>query len=177
LGFTRIVIHFHCYVHSGNFLHYFSLGHFAKSKIDCSPVLDMSYYYTRDHLGSVREMCSSSGTIVARYSYDPYGRTTLVSGSNLATKQYTGDYYHATSGLYLTKYRAFDPNTGRWLRQPIAGVMPTMNKNKGRTSFLESSGAFIAACSASIRTSQHTGHPHPVFVPANHRIPSDRPSP
>ena len=39
-----------------------------------------NYYYTSDHLGSVREMCNSSGSIVARYSYDPYGRTTLVSG-------------------------------------------------------------------------------------------------
>ncbi len=73
------------------------------------------YYYTSDHLGSTREMCSSTGSIVARYSYDPNGRTTLVSGSNIATFQYTGDYYHQTSALYLTKYRAFDPNTGRWL--------------------------------------------------------------
>ena len=45
----------------------------------------MGYYYTRDHLGSVREMVNSSGTIVARYSYDPYGNTTLVSGTNIAT--------------------------------------------------------------------------------------------
>jgi RHS repeat-associated protein len=81
----------------------------------------VNYYYTKDHLGSTREMCSSTGAIVARYSYDPYGRTTLVSGSNLATFQYTGDFYHATSGLYLTKYRAYDPNTGRWLsRDPVA---------------------------------------------------------
>src|SRR5277367_4329804 len=79
------------------------------------------YYYTRDHLGSVREMTDSSGTIVARYSYDPYGRTSLVSGTNLATKQFTGDYYHAASGLNLTMYRAYDPNSGRWLsRDPIA---------------------------------------------------------
>jgi RHS repeat-associated protein len=80
-----------------------------------------AYYYTWDHLGSTREMCSSTGAIVARYSYDPYGVTTLVQGSNLATFQYTGDYYHATSGLYLTPHRAFDPNTGKWLsRDPIS---------------------------------------------------------
>ncbi len=78
------------------------------------------YYYMRDHLGSVREMLDSSGTIVARYSYDPYGRVTLVSGSNLATMQYTGDYVHQTSGLNLAKYRAYDASTGRWLsRDPI----------------------------------------------------------
>ncbi len=80
----------------------------------------MSYYYTRDHLGSVREMTNSSGTIVARYDYDPYGRTTLVSGTNLSDFQYAGYYAHQPSGLNLTKYRAYDPNTGRWLsRDPI----------------------------------------------------------
>ena len=81
----------------------------------------MSYYYTRDHLGSVREMCNSSGAIVARYSYDPYGRATLVSGTNLSTFQYAGYYTHQPSGLNLTRYRAYDPNTGHWLsRDPIA---------------------------------------------------------
>jgi len=74
-----------------------------------------NYYYTRDHLGSVREMLNSSGTIVARYSYDPYGRTTLVSGSNLATFQYARMYAHQPSGLALTRYRAYDASTGRWL--------------------------------------------------------------
>ena len=78
------------------------------------------YYYTRDHLGSVRELCSSTGSTVARYSYDPYGRTTLVSGSNLATLQYAGMYVHQNSGLSLTQYRAYDSNTGRWLsRDPL----------------------------------------------------------
>jgi len=48
----------------------------------------MAYYYTRDHLGSVRVMLNSSGSIVARYQYDPNGVTTLVSGSNLATFQF-----------------------------------------------------------------------------------------
>ena len=65
-------------------------------------------------------MLNSSGTIVARYSYDPYGRATLVSGTNLATKQYAGYYTHQPSGLNLTKYRAYDSGTGRWLsRDPL----------------------------------------------------------
>ena len=78
------------------------------------------YYYTFDHLGSVREMTDGSGTIQARYDYDPYGRTTLVSGTNLSDFQYAGYYMHQTSGLYLTMFRAFDPNTGKWLsRDPL----------------------------------------------------------
>jgi RHS repeat-associated protein len=54
-------------------------------------------------------------------AYDPYGRTTLVSGSNLATFQYAGYYAHQPSGLEMTLFRStYDPNTGRWLnRDPI----------------------------------------------------------
>ncbi len=66
-------------------------------------------------------MVNSSGTIVARYNYDPYGRTTLVSGTNLSTFQYAGYYTHATSGLNLTMFRAYDPNVGRWLNRDFIG--------------------------------------------------------
>ena len=31
----------------------------------------LSLYYTRDHLGSIRELTDSTGTIQARYDYDP----------------------------------------------------------------------------------------------------------
>jgi len=131
------------------------------------------HYYTRDHLGSVREMTDSSGTILTRYTYDPYGRTTTnhLSGSTDATFQYAGYYAHQPSGLLLTRNvpgvpgREYDATNGR--------LNANRAKNKGRASFLKSRGALIATCSASIRTSQHTGHPHPVFVPANHRNPSD----
>jgi RHS repeat-associated protein len=80
------------------------------------------YYYTSDHLGSTREVCNSSGTILTRYTYDPYGRATpnYLSGSINATKQYAGYYFHSTSGLNLTYYRAYDSNTSKWLsRDPV----------------------------------------------------------
>ena len=80
-----------------------------------------NYYFTRDHLGSIREMVDGSGTIQGRYSYDPYGRRTKVSGNLDADFGYTGDYYHTVSGLCLTFLRAYDPDLGRWLsRDPIA---------------------------------------------------------
>ena len=73
-------------------------------------------------------MLNSSGTIAARYGYDPYGRTTLVSGTNLSDFQYAGYYTHQTSGLNLTWFRAYDPNTARWLsRDPLGeGVGPNL---------------------------------------------------
>jgi uncharacterized protein RhaS with RHS repeats len=74
-----------------------------------------AYFYTRDHLGSIRELVDGSGTIQARYDYDPYGRVTLIQGTNLADFQFAGYYEHQTSGLNLTEYRAYDPNTGNGL--------------------------------------------------------------
>lgn len=80
----------------------------------------IEYVFTPDHLGSVREMISSGGTIQARYEYDPYGRKTKVSGGSEADFGYTGHYYHEKSGLHLAPYRAYDPDTARWLsRDPI----------------------------------------------------------
>lgn len=40
-----------------------------------------NYFFTKDHLGSIREMVDNTGTIQARYDYDPYGRRTKISGS------------------------------------------------------------------------------------------------
>ncbi|GHT88234.1 hypothetical protein AGMMS49543_26110 [Betaproteobacteria bacterium] len=51
--------------------------------------------------------------------YDPYG--SLINNPTSAPEfDYAGMQYHQQSGLYLTKYRAYDPRTGRWLsRDPI----------------------------------------------------------
>ena len=73
------------------------------------------YYYTRDHLGSVREMTDGSGTIQARYDYDAYGRVTTITGTVPSDFQYAGYYTHAASGLNFTLNRAYDSNTARWL--------------------------------------------------------------
>jgi RHS repeat-associated protein len=87
-----------------------------------------NYYYTSDHLGSVREMMAGDGkTIAARYSYDPYGRATKVSGSLSCDFQYAGMYAHATSGLNLTKYRAYGPNVGRWISRDPLGEAVGLN--------------------------------------------------
>jgi RHS repeat-associated protein len=79
-----------------------------------------AYYYTRDHLGSVREMFKSNGTAVARYDYDPWGRSTTVINNTLPDFNFTGLYRHSASNLDLAVYRAYDPNLGRWIsRDPI----------------------------------------------------------
>ena len=71
-----------------------------------------SYYFTRDHLGSVREMTDGSGTIQARYGYSPYGVRAKLSGSMDADFGFTGDYWHAPGGLALTLYRGYSADLG-----------------------------------------------------------------
>jgi RHS repeat-associated protein len=80
-----------------------------------------NYFYTMDHLGSIREMTDATGAIRARYDYDPYGRRTKVSGDVDGDFAYTGHYFHQNSGLYLAPYRAYDADSGRWIsRDPLS---------------------------------------------------------
>jgi RHS repeat-associated protein len=76
-------------------------------------------YYAKDHLGSVRDTLDETGANLARYDYGPYGNF-LGQPAQPPVFGYAGMRYHAPSGLYLTKFRAYDPETGRWLsRDPI----------------------------------------------------------
>jgi len=107
-----------------------------------------AYFYTRDHLGSIREMrgASGKGSIVARYDYDPYGRSTSVINNTLPDFNFTGLYRHAASNLDLAVYRAYDPDLGRWLsRDPIGetgGVNLYLYAFDDPTDLLDTDGAF-----------------------------------
>ena len=79
-----------------------------------------NYFFTKDHLGSVREMTDSSGTIRANYDYDPFGRQIILSGDKNSDFGYTGFYMERTANLDLTWFREYDANKGRWLsRDPL----------------------------------------------------------
>ena len=93
------------------------------------------YLYTRDHLGSVREVLQLSGTtgdpaggtLVARYDYTPWGARTVAYGGsaaeNLVLHGFTGHVRHTQSGVWLAAYRAYSPGLGRWLsRDPLNGL-------------------------------------------------------
>ena len=79
-----------------------------------------SYFYTRDHLGSIRELTDGEGAVRARYAYDPYGRRTLLEGGVAADMGFAGMFWCAEARLSVTLFRAFDPELGRWLsRDPL----------------------------------------------------------
>lgn len=78
-------------------------------------------YYGRDQLGSVRDVFAvQTSAVGGTYDYDPYGNSIGASGSMSTDFRYAGMFLHVKSGLYLTNYRAYNPQSGRWLsRDPI----------------------------------------------------------
>ncbi len=65
-------------------------------------------------------MTDSAATIQAPYTYDPYGKRSKSQGDLESDFGFTGHYYQQNSALYLTLFRAYDPETCRWLsRDPI----------------------------------------------------------
>lgn len=78
------------------------------------------FFYTRDHLGSIREMTDSSGNVRVRYAYDPFGRRTRTAGDLESDFGFAGMLWSMEAGLNLTRFRAYDPKLGRWLsRDPL----------------------------------------------------------
>jgi RHS repeat-associated protein len=86
------------------------------------------YFFTTDHLGSIREMTDSAGLVggttnsYIQYSYDPYGQQSVLQshGGIAADFGYAAYYAHSRSGLNLTATRAYNAALGRFInRDPI----------------------------------------------------------
>lgn len=75
----------------------------------------VTFYWVQDHLGSVRDVTDSTGTLRARYDYDPFGRRPKVSGDVDADLGYTGHFFHAASTLHLAPRRGYDAAVARWI--------------------------------------------------------------
>ena len=83
-----------------------------------------NYYYTRDHLGSIREMVDSAGSVRARYDYDLWGSRSvnLITGDGAVDSEFgfTGHFNHGPTGFAISRTRLYDPFTARWIcRDPI----------------------------------------------------------
>jgi RHS repeat-associated protein len=89
-----------------------------------------AFYYTRDHLGSIRELIDSGGNVRARYSYDPFGRRTKLTGDVDADFGFAGMFWTPEASLSLTKFRAYNPGLARWLsRDPLTYAEKLLGTN------------------------------------------------
>ena len=72
-------------------------------------------------------LADASGTVLERYVYDPYGKTTIYDDdwsdtvSWASSKQneilYAGYRFDAETGLYHVRNRMYHPTLGRWLQR------------------------------------------------------------
>jgi RHS repeat-associated protein len=82
---------------------------------------DSARYFAGDHLRTVRDVTDAAATVQARYAFDPWGRRTLSVGADLTAVGFTGHTWAASSQLWQTHYRPYDPSLGRWLAEDPLG--------------------------------------------------------
>ncbi len=76
-----------------------------------------TYYYITNVQGDVVCLVTDTGTVVAEYEYDSWGRVITKTGSmaDINPLGYRGYYYDAESGLYYLQSRCYDPVTCRFI--------------------------------------------------------------
>jgi len=79
-------------------------------------------FYHCDGNGNITCLFDFSGSVVARYAYDPFGNVLAMSGTLGSANLYrfSSKEYHPNSGLVYYLYRYYDPNLQRWInRDPL----------------------------------------------------------
>jgi len=78
-------------------------------------------FYFADGNGNITKVIDGSGTVLASYTYDPYGNKLAESGAWVNQPyQWSSKEFHAASGLVYYLYRWYAPELGRWPnRDPI----------------------------------------------------------
>ena len=85
-----------------------------KSSSSATPVF---YYYVTNLQGDVVKIITASGTVVANYSYNAWGKLLSSSGTMASVNpiRYRGYYFDAESGFYYLQSRYYDPSICRFI--------------------------------------------------------------
>ncbi|HEY9684993.1 MAG TPA: RHS repeat-associated core domain-containing protein [Oculatellaceae cyanobacterium] len=79
-----------------------------------------NYFYTCDHLASVRVVTDSTGSVQGEFQFDPFGRVTQTAGTVSPDFEYADTYHHARSGFHLAMYRVYNSASASFLnRDPL----------------------------------------------------------
>ncbi|MBM2804300.1 MAG: Rhs family protein, partial [Deltaproteobacteria bacterium] len=70
----------------------------------------------RDALGSVLALADNAATVQTEYTYEPFGKSTMVGTSSSNPFQYTGREYDG-AGLYYYRARYYDPSLQRFSKE------------------------------------------------------------
>ena len=77
----------------------------------------VTYYYVTNMQGDVVKLVTASGTAVATYAYDAWGKVLTATGSMAEVNpiRYRGYYYDAEIGMYYLQSRYYDPAVKRFI--------------------------------------------------------------
>ena len=75
------------------------------------------YYYVLNAQGDVVRIVNSSRSVVASYTYAPWGKIISSSGTlaDINPLRYRGYYYDSETGFYYLQSRYYDPEIGRFI--------------------------------------------------------------
>lgn len=78
------------------------------------------YFYVKNMMDDIVAIVDSTGTVVAEYTYSPWGEVTSVTGSNVTLGElnpfrYRSYYYDAEIGMYYLQSRYYDPEICRFI--------------------------------------------------------------
>ncbi len=110
------------------------VGMLAAGGANNTRTLGLRSYELTDHLGNVRTVLSDKPTalglteMLAAYDYYPFGMIARSENSGLSRYLYNSMELDEESGLYVTEFRQYDPNTSRWISvDPRANEMPWLS--------------------------------------------------
>lgn len=111
---------------------------------DNDPMIGQLYYVHKDHLGSPIAITDQNGEVVARYSYDAWGRTRnpydltysdIPEAFGVFNRGYTGHEHIRDFDLINMNGRVFDPITARFLSPDNYIQMSSNTQNLNRYSY------------------------------------------
>lgn len=81
---------------------------------------DVLTYYLADHLGSIVQETSASGSVALEREYDAWG--VLMQGETVSGYSFTGREWDTEIDVYAYRARYYSPTVGRWLSEDPIGL-------------------------------------------------------
>src|SRR6185437_8234690 len=103
-------------------------------------------YFHQDGYGSTRLLTSSTGAVVASYTYDPYGNLKAQTGTVDTALRWNGQYQDSESGLYYLRARYYDPVTAQFINRDPIGQLTQQPYQYGHDSPLNESDPAGLGC-------------------------------
>lgn len=74
-------------------------------------------YYQADGLGSITSLSNATAALTNTYTHDSSGNLIASTGTLVNPFQYTGREFDSETGIYQYRFRYYDPNAGRFIRE------------------------------------------------------------